>query len=329
MVVYIIGVGHSGSTLLDMVLGSHPDMFSLGEIIHFPRSYDRNSTCACGKLVKQCDVWSQVGGHIDKEIQDGFTHSPLGLDLALSVSGRRWYQKLAGLTMDAFVEQTGLNSLKRRRNRGQQNEGTTFGADVISFYNIVKKVSGCSILIDSTKSAMRARALLKSHPHFQQKCIHLIRDGRGFVYSKLKKHFVKVSEGDSSPRQDAARLKDNASRRKVVLDAAKRWLMGNLFAQGVASSVSSDCCIRIKYEDFCRSPTVVSKQVCSFLGVGYEDRMLEFRSTTHHNIGGNAMRFSGEGILEPDQAWRNELHGRDLRTFNVIAGWLNYLYGYR
>ena len=31
-IIYIAGIGHSGSTLLDVLLGSHPDICGVGEI---------------------------------------------------------------------------------------------------------------------------------------------------------------------------------------------------------------------------------------------------------------------------------------------------------
>jgi len=33
-IVYILSVGHSGSTLLDMLLGQFPNIFSTGELKH-------------------------------------------------------------------------------------------------------------------------------------------------------------------------------------------------------------------------------------------------------------------------------------------------------
>ncbi|NES02117.1 MAG: sulfotransferase [Okeania sp. SIO2F4] len=36
-VIFIFGIGRSGSTLLDLMLGSHPQTFSLGEISKLPK----------------------------------------------------------------------------------------------------------------------------------------------------------------------------------------------------------------------------------------------------------------------------------------------------
>ena len=63
-VIYIAGLGHSGSTLLDMSLGTLPSVIGLGEIktILDPRTREGHfsSRCSCGKQAMECDVWGKV-----------------------------------------------------------------------------------------------------------------------------------------------------------------------------------------------------------------------------------------------------------------------------
>ena len=55
-VVYIAGLYHTGSTLLDMLLGSLPDVIGLGEIFKcFHDKFEKN--CSCGKTVEECEFW--------------------------------------------------------------------------------------------------------------------------------------------------------------------------------------------------------------------------------------------------------------------------------
>jgi hypothetical protein len=56
MVVYIASVGHSGSTLLAMLLGAHSKIFGIGELSEF-KSVNR---CSCKKLIKYCSVWKTL-----------------------------------------------------------------------------------------------------------------------------------------------------------------------------------------------------------------------------------------------------------------------------
>ena len=64
-IVYIAGLGHSGSTILDMALGAHPNILGLGEIYAVFNNSNHsilfnNSTCSCGKKAKDCTFWKDA-----------------------------------------------------------------------------------------------------------------------------------------------------------------------------------------------------------------------------------------------------------------------------
>jgi len=68
-IIYIAGLGHSGSTLLDMSLGTLPGVLGMGEIKGIlddesrPRHF--NSTCSCGKNARECEFWKDVPKLLD------------------------------------------------------------------------------------------------------------------------------------------------------------------------------------------------------------------------------------------------------------------------
>lgn len=75
-IIYIAGLGHSGSTMLDMSLGTLPGVVGLGELktIMDDRTRDKHfsSYCSCGKKAMECEVWSKVPGRIrDADSQAG------------------------------------------------------------------------------------------------------------------------------------------------------------------------------------------------------------------------------------------------------------------
>jgi hypothetical protein len=62
----VIGVSHSGSTMLDLTLGSHPEIVGVGEVYNFGRRW-RNEVqaglrmpCVCGVDVSECELWGAV-----------------------------------------------------------------------------------------------------------------------------------------------------------------------------------------------------------------------------------------------------------------------------
>lgn len=329
MIAYIVGIGRSGSTLIDMVLGSHPEVFSLGEIVHFPRVYKENASCTCGLPIKQCEVWNEVGDAIASEMNSGFADNPSVLDLSLSDTNNL-LQNTAELLLGVRGLQKYRNLYRPRHLIDSPDQIPAPIKDIFAFYEIVKKVSGSRILIDSTKSPMRAARLLKENPSTAQKCIHLVRDGRGFLNSKLTKQYGRARNGGESEKRGAiSKLLIKDKYKIKVVHNSKLWLRNNLVAEAIALSLPSSQYIKIRYEDFCASPRKASKTLCDFIGVQYKDDMLNFRSTVNHNIGGNPMKFRRESILKPDQKWRKTLSRQDVRTFNLIAGWLNRFYGYR
>jgi len=146
-VAFILGDGYSGSTLLDLILGSHSRMMSLGEIDaeSFDAFLDQNQLCTCLFKSQECHFWSRV--------------------------------------LDRLRELTGEESFRLGGTRENWDKVTRNTVDLLQ---AVKNVSSSEILIDSSKLFQRAYSLDKSGL-IQPKVIHLVRDGRGVGYSYLKR----------------------------------------------------------------------------------------------------------------------------------------------
>jgi hypothetical protein len=64
-VIFIASLGHSGSTLLDLILGSHPEIIGLGEVGRSvaPKneaSDNQSQICSCGQAATECKFWGDV-----------------------------------------------------------------------------------------------------------------------------------------------------------------------------------------------------------------------------------------------------------------------------
>lgn len=64
--VLIASAGHSGSTLLDLLLGNHPQVSSGGEMNRLTL-YAPDRVCACGATVTQCEYWNEVRTAISRQ----------------------------------------------------------------------------------------------------------------------------------------------------------------------------------------------------------------------------------------------------------------------
>src|SRR5690606_22212736 len=61
-VVCIGGLGRSGTTLLERLLGQLPGVMPLGEITHlWERDIIAYEMCACGATFSYCEFWQRIG----------------------------------------------------------------------------------------------------------------------------------------------------------------------------------------------------------------------------------------------------------------------------
>lgn len=68
-IIYITSLAHSGSTLLNLLLGNHENAVSLGEVSRAFNALSRvnagDDRCSCGLTVAHCPVWSGVWTRLD------------------------------------------------------------------------------------------------------------------------------------------------------------------------------------------------------------------------------------------------------------------------
>ncbi|MFD0594553.1 hypothetical protein ACFQZ4_20755 [Catellatospora coxensis] len=61
-VLFVGGLGRSGTTLIERVLGELPGVCALGEIVHlWQRDLRDDERCGCGERFSGCDFWQRVG----------------------------------------------------------------------------------------------------------------------------------------------------------------------------------------------------------------------------------------------------------------------------
>ncbi len=149
-VIYILSLGHSGSTLLDLFLGSHSHIESGGEILKFYDFMSADSTrsdearvCTCGVHVNNCSYWESVRNSI----------------------------------RDIY----GNHEIDLRSTESREFEDHNYQA-----LEAILQVSGKQIFCDSSKKWSRLQKLLRSEL-FDVHVVHLVRDGRAVAYSTKRK----------------------------------------------------------------------------------------------------------------------------------------------
>jgi len=82
--IYIGGYGRSGSTLLEYLLATHPEVVACGEVERHLRRFGRRKICTCRQRMQDCPVWSPFQ-HTEKDLK-GWSHEQLTLALLDHVS---------------------------------------------------------------------------------------------------------------------------------------------------------------------------------------------------------------------------------------------------
>lgn len=303
-VISIIGSGHSGSTVLDIVLGSHPNIAGVGELHKLPRAgwvLDDDRRCACGSPVHECAYWTRVFARwIALVGRDGPRRY-----LALQHTYERSIRSLPRLLIEE---------------RRPSSRFMTYSEITAALYEAIRDVTGTSAIVDSSKNPVRTYALL-ANPRLDVRVIHLVRDGRGVVWSKLKSFGKDVQAGVRSDRQPTRPARTTL-----------HWVLANLESEWVAKRADPTHTLRVAYESFVEHPDRVLRQISRVVGedlgpladaVGRGVAM-----DPYHLVGGNRVRMSGAVALRPDVEWMVKLPSRDVRMFWRLAGWLARRYGY-
>ena len=310
-ILFIVGLGHSGSTILDMALGSHPDAFSLGEIVHLPSQMLGNIMCVCGKSTRDCPFWLKVNDKLRARYHCDLLKDPHAFNLALDAG--------------AFGE----NTIIRLMNKGLF---LTRGPEVLTdhpwimhtkaLYEAVFSVSGAHVLIDSTKFLNRALLLGSVLKEYQVRFIHLIRDCRGIVASLMRDTYSVVLPGRKE-RQGFPR-KSCPPKKSVPI-----WIYGNLKITLLLSLlIRPGHWKMVRYEDFCDQPEVIFPDLAKWLNLTYHEDMIRFGMSEHHNIWGNPSRFNSKCIRPAERKWKTQLSEPVIRMVNRRAGIFNRLYGF-
>ena len=66
-VIYLLAASHSGSTLTAMLLGSHPDVCTVGELKGVRLTDPDRYLCSCMKNIRECEFWNNITDLMNKK----------------------------------------------------------------------------------------------------------------------------------------------------------------------------------------------------------------------------------------------------------------------
>jgi len=299
-VLYLGGLGRSGTTLVERLLGELPSVCALGEVVHlWQRDILDDERCGCGARFSGCTFWKRVG---DRAF-GGWGNVDVARVHALrdQVERTRHIPRLASGHMPL----------------DQVREYANFYARV---YAAAAETAGAEVVVDSSKHSALAH-VLRWADDVDLRVVHVVRDARGVAYSWTKT----VTRPETDGEQEMTRYSPG---RSALLWNAHNAAFGLLARRRVPVR-------RVRYEEFLTDPRAALIHLAEFAGLTLRPEDLDFIQAGHadlgvgHSAAGNPMRFTvGRLALRRDDAWLEKLPPAQRRLVGTVCAPLLRAYGY-
>ncbi|MFG2085668.1 MULTISPECIES: sulfotransferase [unclassified Spirillospora] len=298
-VLFLGGLGRSGTTLVERLLGELPGAMALGEVIHlWERGVHEGERCGCGVPFGECPVWRRVGeaafGGWDAVDLDRFA------ELRAAVDRTRHIPMLA----------------RDRLPADRAPQVVEYVEHYLRLYRAVAAEAGATVLIDSSKQASLAFCLRWAARvgRLDLRVLHVVRDSRGVAYSWTRQ--VRRPEADAGGDEHMTQW---SPPRTAVHWNAENGAYQLLARRGVRVR-------RMRYEDFVADPRARLRDIARFAGLPADGAALAFvgdgraELTVNHTASGNPMRFrTGRIDVRSDDRWRTALPAADQRRVTAMT----------
>ena len=320
-VTYVLAASHSGSTLLSLLLGLHPDVCTVGELKLSSLDDKERYLCSCGTRIKECLFWQKVS---QKMKEQGIDFDVTDARTSFSNIDNKYCQNLlaplhrgpilelirdAGLFLSPAWREH-INNVQRRN-----------VALVASVLDVTRK----KVIVDSSKVGLRLKYLLRNQA-LDVKIIRLVRDGRAVALTYVDP--ANFADAKDPRLRQGGTGETRERKRKTMHEAAREWLRSNEEAEEIIRRLPAKKWIQIRYEDYCSNPPKEMWRIFDFIGVDPEKWPWPNINMEYHVIG-NGMRLDWNGSVTFDERWKEVLTVEELKIFDEVAGHMNRRLGYQ
>jgi hypothetical protein len=298
-VLYVAGMTRSGTTILDKVLNELDGFVGAGEVRSYWRAMREPRTCGCGKLVSECEFWSEVRGWIEQR------YGPLPVERAWSVQR-------------SHIRSLPLHLARLARADPGSGPGAEYADVMTHLYEGIAAVAGAQVVVDSSKGPHDAYVLSR-FTDLDLFVVHLVRDPRGVAYSWARGAWNPDKPMDRDEHREAS-------------EVGVRWVTRNALTEALLARRLGPRYMRVRYEDFVAEPDRTITQISALCGAG---RRLEGLSEgvisfgTNHMVSGNPSRLStGPVKIRTDDEWTKRMETRPMLAATIAAAPLLHRYGY-
>lgn len=297
---YILAASHSGSTLLTMLLASHPEVASVGETSALLwRGKSDSATCSCGAALDACAFWASVREGMRRR---GVDCGSQDFQTDFRLPACRWTDRVLRAEFHGPMLEAVRDAFLAASPAWRRCGPRIIQANA-ALIEAVVELKGARVFLDSSKEPHRLKFLMRI-PSLRVKVIQLVRDGRGVAASYLKRNEFPLRR------------------------ACDEWRRSIVSEEHILRCFSPDRVLRLRYEDFCQDVAGHARRIFEFLGVDPSHSIRDFHKADHHILG-NRMRLSATGEIRLDEKWRSTMTPESLTVFESMGGAINRRYGYQ
>jgi len=280
-VIYISGVGRSGSTILDLIFGSDEKTFSAGELKYLPdflRCENSKDRCVkdfvddSGEKLEASLFWGSISREIIKK------------KIALHERSE-FFIKIKTIIRVLFnTTKKGVVAEEEEVFQMIKNKAVNLFGDEITY------------IVDSSKDLIRL-INLDSSPNINLKVVHIIRDARGVVYSNIR-------------RKGKVYLKNKKDGRNWIL-ALCEWIVINILTQRyIKNNFQKKDFITIRYESFAENPQLYFDEINKKfnLNINVEKSIKKINNSKSYRFAGNQLRNEKISGIKASYEWKKEMH---------------------
>ena len=299
---YIVGRGHSGTTIFSMLVGEARSVASEGEIITgFSKGFE-SKRCANGEVFSESSFWSRVKSAFERRTGTAFADG-VGV-----LNRRAHFTRVPAALLAPSRSAEILEATRLTR----------------ALYDSIAEVSERPVVLDSTKELATAIFLLRHVP--DSKVIHFVRSPFGVVDS-----YVKRIKGNKSFEMFHRSYRVERFHFVPAAIAALIWTVES-FACELLRLFYSTRIITLHYEDLCDHPVALLEKLESFTGVSLAESKAAARDgrvlQPNHALQGNRLMRTEKVVFSPKKGVPRFLTAFDRAIITLCTLPMTLVYGY-
>jgi hypothetical protein len=287
----LLSAPHSGSTLIAFLLGTDPNVATVGE---FQSAFSETYDCSCGAKVRDCPFWLEWAGHA-REQGFPFEFGNLGIQIGPAGGDRvedLFYYYFRWRSLDRLRDLAFPTGSRHRETAERRVDRS------VRLARILCRMQDAEVFLDTSKHFYPVRFLAR-RTDVRLKILCLVRDGRAVMNSLVEKERMTEDE------------------------AVQTWLWSLRNSRRASSNYVPPADVySFRLEDLCRDPEGMRDDMLRFLGVEPSSPAPSFDPSGMHVVG-NLMRLKYDGVIRHEERWRSKVSPRQLDYFERRAGHVN------